>query len=141
MHTDTRGTAVGTTRTLITVTPLYPGSFFPEHGRPISIINAEPETALKAAETVEGVWFALEVRTTRQKLWTDGDGGEMWMPVSGNLTSYRIYAGEEIAADQLIGDEFDILRSNMRSNGWNTVVRTRRGNYQPIKANDVVVSI
>jgi hypothetical protein len=29
--------------------------------------------------------------------------------------------------------------SNMRANGWERVIRTRRGNFQPIEPGDVVV--
>jgi hypothetical protein len=33
-----------------------------------------------------------------------------------------------------------ILLTNMRVNNWETVVRTRRGNFQPLAENDVVLN-
>jgi hypothetical protein len=131
-----------TTRTVITATPLYPGSLFPEDGRPVEIPDATPEAALATAGE-DDRWFALDVRTTTQKRWTDGDGGEMWRVVEES-SRYRIYVGEVLTADDLehlpgIAD-YSILLSNMRGNGWERVVRTRRGNFQPIEPGDVVLA-
>jgi hypothetical protein len=130
-----------TTRTKITATPLYPGSLFPEDGRPVEIDDADPQTAL-AAVADTGAWFALEVRTTTEKRWTDGDGGELWR-TAAELSRYRIYVGEALTADDIErlddGHDYSILLSNMRGNGWEQVVRTRRGNFQPIEPGDVVV--
>ena len=126
-----------TTRTRATATPLYPGSFYPEEG---------PATELTSAASIEDVvaaldngrCFAIEVRTVTEKLWTDGEGGEMWL-TEKEIGSYRIYFGTELTADDVPGPDFKILRHNMVSNGWKTVVRTRAGNYQPVEASDVVV--
>lgn len=130
-----------TTRTRITATPLYPGSFFPEDGRPVEIPDADPQTALAAFSGDDVGWFALEVVTATQKRWTDGDGEEMWRN-DGTTSRYRIYVGEALtAADvaRLPGDHH-ILLSNMRGNEWERVVRTRRGNFQPLVPGDVVIA-
>ena len=123
-----------TTRTRITATPLYPGSFFPEDGRPVEIPDADPQTALTTVGDDDG-WFALEVKTTTEKRWTDGDGGELWR-TAAELSRYRLYIGEALTPadiEQLDdGQNYAILLSNMRSNGWERVVRTRRGNFQPV---------
>lgn len=127
-----------TTRTWITVTPLYPGSFFPEQGGAVDIPDADPRTALYAVP--DDGWFALEVQTTTQKLWTDGDGSEMWRTLDESAR-YRLYLGEVLTSadvDRLAGDH-TILLANMRNNGWERVVRTRRGNFQPLEPGDVVV--
>jgi len=132
---------MSTTRTRITVAPLYPGSLFPEDGRPVEIPDTDSATAL-AAVADDGRWFALEVRTTPQKRWTDGDGGELWTS-TGEGSSYRIYAGESFTVadvEQLPGD-YSILLSNMRGNGWAKIVRTRRGNWQPLEGDDVVIAM
>lgn len=130
-----------TTRTRITATPLYPGSFFPEDGRPVAVVNASPETVLAAVHD-DGTWFALEVRTTLEKRWTDGAGGVMWT-TTGSSTGYRIYKGETLTVADIErlpdADAHSILLSNMRGNGWERVVQTRRGNFQPIEPDDVVV--
>jgi len=131
-----------TTRTRVTATPLYPGSFMPEEGRPVEIPDATSQTALAAVDD-DGRWFALEVRTSTQKRWDDGAGGEMWT-TEGAPTTYRIYLGETLTAADLEqrpdADSYAILLSNMRGNGWDRVVQTRRGNFQPVDANDVVVA-
>lgn len=126
-------------RTLITATPLYPGSFFPEEGRPVEIPDADPQTAIAAIPDPK--WFALDVRTRRQKRWTDGDGGEMWHTAS-ELSRYRIYVGEELTEEDVkrLDGDHSILLANMRGNGWERIVRTRQGNFQPVERGDVVLS-
>ncbi len=34
----------------------------------------------------------------------------------------------------------DALQDNMKYNGWKKVVRTRRGNFQPLKEDDVILA-
>lgn len=130
-----------TTRTRITATPLYPGSFFPEDGRPVEIPDASAETVLAVMDD-DGKWFALEVRTTLEKRWDDGAGGVMWTS-TGSSTSYRIYKGSILTAADIErlpdADRYGVLLSNMRVNDWDRVVRTRAGNFQPVEPNDVAV--
>lgn len=129
-----------TSRTMITVTPLFPGSLFPEEGSPVEISNSDVQTALDAVEG-DG-WFALEVATRTQKRWEDGDGGELWLD-TGNSSGYHIYSGEELTVEDVQnlndGRDYSILLTNMRVNSWHKVVRTRRGNFQPLEPNDVVI--
>lgn len=103
------------------------------------IPDVSTQTALAAVK--DDGWFALEVKTTPQKLWTDGDGGEMWR-ASGPSVGHRIYIGESLTTEdveRLPGDH-SILLSNMRGNDWERVVRTRRGNFQPVEPGDVVIA-
>jgi len=130
-----------TLRTHITATPLYPGSFYPDEGTPVPLADTSPGTALRAVPDDDS-WFAIEVYTATQKLWTDGEGGELWLTeVDRPHSSYRIYKGEKLSVsdvEALPGDN-RILLANMRGNRWDAVVRTRRGNFQPLEDGDVVV--
>ena len=130
------------TRIRDTATPLYPGSFMPEEGRPVLIADADPATAL-AAVPDDGRWFALSVCTVTERRWDDGAGGSKWL-AEGAPDRYRIYVGETFTADEIEAwsnaDSYRILLSNMRGNGWERVVRTRAGNFQPVESVDVVVS-
>lgn len=49
-----------------------------------------------------------------------------------------LFTQEEIAA---MGPDFRILYSNMRSNGWNKVLKTRSGNWQLLQEGDHIVRI
>jgi hypothetical protein len=132
-----------TTRRRVTATPLYPGSLFPEDGR-ARVIPDSGTTAALAAMEGDNAWFCIEVRSTVHKRWTDGDGGEMWTRVS-EQGRYRIYVGEELTGAADIeawpdADDYRTLLANMDGNKWTTVVRTRRGNFQPVEREDVVLS-
>lgn len=54
------------------------------------------------------------------------------------------YFGEVLTLDQVKALEpaknYDILVSNMECNKWDRVVRTVRGNFQPLNEGDKVVS-
>lgn len=122
------------------VTYLYPGSFFPEDGKRCQV--SEPTVEQVQANSPDDHWFAAEVCTRQFTRWTDGDGGEKWLPTEGSKPDkFRVLVGETLTAEdvaELPGDH-SILLSNMRSNGWDRMCRTRRGNFQPIEANDDVV--
>lgn len=132
-----------TTRTRITATPLYPGSFMPEPGTPVEIPTNLTASALAAVED-DGRWFAIEVTTETQTRWSDGAGGERWAS-NGDATRFRIYAGETftIADMEARNDDgrYEILLRNMRGNGWDPIVKTRAGNFQPKDPQDVVVAV
>lgn len=51
------------------------------------------------------------------------------------------YFGKAMTLDEVAALPIDttILQSNMRCNGWARVVRTIRGNFQPLTANDTVI--
>jgi hypothetical protein len=49
----------------------------------------------------------------------------------------QIFTLEDVDA---MGDDFHILASNMRCNGWDRVVRCRTGNFQPFETSDTIVS-
>lgn len=43
--------------------------------------------------------------------------------------------------DQVRAMGFDILASNMRANGWPTVIRCRTGNWQPFDDDDRLLEV
>ncbi len=52
------------------------------------------------------------------------------------------YYGEVLTLEdvQALPGDYRILASNMKCNGWSRVVRTVRGNFQPLDVCDVVVT-
>ena len=52
------------------------------------------------------------------------------------------YYGEVLTLEdvQSLTGDYRILASNMKCNGWDRVVRTVRGNFQPLDTCDVVVT-
>lgn len=101
----------------------YPGSFFAET-EVREVDHREPRKV-----EVPAAAFAFQFEDARVGL--DPDGVEITgkpFNVSG-----RFYpGGEVIHVDNIIGDEYRILRSNL-SNQGGVGVRTRRGNWQPFR--------
>lgn len=128
-------------RVRMTATPLYPGAFMSERGAEVELSRAEPSVVLEAL-CGDLSWFGALVSSRRQKGWSDGAGGELWTN-DEDLESYYLYVGEALTAADIEAwpdaADYRILLSNMRGNGWSTVVRTRCGNFQPVNVNDVVV--
>jgi hypothetical protein len=117
---------------------LYPGSFYPETtARAVTTRN--PERV--AAEAPEGV-FAF--RYFDRASVTARIGGRDVKLRSGSLNQsgrYYIDAEELTMTDvaALPGDH-SVLLSNMRSNGWDPILRCRTGNFQPLETGDALVS-
>lgn len=126
---------------------LYPGSLFPEEGASIRI--SDTTTTQRIIDQFSdrddhlGQWFAIEVIEQNWQFWWTSEDDSEWRPKQdGTRKTWRIYVGElltnvEVAA---LPGNHETLLSNMRSNGWDTVVRTRVGNFQPFQENDVVIS-
>ena len=125
------------------VTPLYPGSFFPESGSAIRIDNPGTTVAVAAVEGDE--WFGLQVTDQWWQLWETQEGDSDWRPCKETpdtpVRRHRIYRGtvHTLAEVESWGDEFRILAANMAGNGWARIVKTNRGNYQPVEDRDVVL--
>lgn len=123
--------------------PLYPGSFLPEEGASEQVPNYMTAEHIALAFSDKPGWFAIEVTNQNWKFWETEEGDREWRPAKDDTAkSYRIYIGElmtsaEVAA--LDGDH-EILLSNMRINDWDPIVRTRRGNFQPLEEGDVVLA-
>ena len=125
------------------VKPLYPGSFFSEEGEAIRIDNPGTAVALDAVDPAG--WFALEVTDAWWQRWSTDEGDVEWRPcketVATPVNRHRIYRGttHTLAEVESWGNEFRTLAANMRGNGWDPIVKTRRGNYQPVEDRDVVL--
>lgn len=121
-------------------TPLYPGSFFPEEGQTIQVPLISSD--LEVAKWFDSeAWFAIEVTVAEYERWSTESGDEKWEPVKGTESKHRIYVGQVLDVDAVRATVADptILLSNMRGNGWDRMVKTRRGNFQPLMADDTVL--
>jgi hypothetical protein len=120
------------------VTYLYPGTFFSEEdGREVA--GRDPQrTARDAAPGVFAFSFHdIAVSTVT----VDGREVELRSGPIRKSPMYFIDAERLGVADveELAGDN-RILLSNMRCNGWGTVLRCRTGNFQPEGPSDIVIS-
>ena len=70
------------------------------------------------------------------------EDGEVLMGSPKNHSGIH-YFGEVKTLEDIKNERPDptgCLERNMESNGWNKVVKTRRGNYQPFREQDILVS-
>jgi len=110
---------------------LYPGSFFAES-------STEPvpnrERPREIPENANGYRFF-----SRQEIESQGE------VLRGKNTNYSgwTYFGEEYDHDALneLGEDYNILKSNIISNGYRAAVKTINGNWYPLHDNDRVVDV
>jgi len=129
--------------------PKYPGSFFSEEGASVRIDNPGTETAIAPFKDSD-TWFAITVTESWWQRWESEEGDVEWRPCKPTLATpvkqHVIYRGEVLTADDITrmavddGPDYSILLANMRGNGWDRVVRTNRGNFQPVEPGDVVLA-
>lgn len=112
------------------VTFLFPGSFYPEEStKEIS----SREEKIDAPENC----FAYEF-WDRNEIEQDG---EILRGKAINKSG-RYYFGEVFDQQQvadLVPDNSTLL-FNMKCNGWDKLIKTRKGNWQPLMPEDVVVT-
>lgn len=121
---------------------LYPGSLFAEE-RCNDLTDEQASMTprqLSDALVPKGA-FAFSIQTVREQTSTLEDGRtEQHREVIDE--SGRYYPGGQSMTEEdikrLDGD-YEILLSNMRNNGWPVLVRTRRGNWQPLQEQDVIL--
>lgn len=127
----------------------YPGSFFAEY---TTVELTEPTLTAAAIEGPRGSgyffkdgWFAVEITTVTLKRFEAADGAEVWVR-QGTEAVGKWIVGRLVhfEADELAGDEHNILRSNIRSNSRDPHkgygVLTRCGNWQIASDYTAVVS-
>lgn len=115
------------------LTYFYPGSFFSEEESK-EIPKRNVASAIKGASPGA---FAFQFYD-RTKIVVDGE--TLWGPVKNKSPKHyiggRVYTLSEVEATF---PTEKILISNMRGNGYKRVIKTRRGNFQPLGEHDVLV--
>ncbi|MEK6952449.1 MAG: hypothetical protein AABX29_05520 [Nanoarchaeota archaeon] len=110
---------------------LYPGAFFPESG-----VREVPnrEASVEAPKGCFGYKFF-----ERQE--TKAEDGEVLFGRPRNYSGTH-YFGKVKTLDDIKREMPNqrTLISNMEENGWDKVVQTRRGNYEPFTEQDVSVA-
>lgn len=108
----------------------FPGAFFTEHA-----IQEVAERNSQLITVPEGA-FAYRFFDRTEEV-VDGEtllGKEKnYSPITYFGTAYTL---EEVKTQF---PECTTLISNMEYNGWNRVVKTRRGNWQPLEEGDTVI--
>ena len=110
---------------------LYPGSFFSES-------KIEEVSSRNQVSIPEGSYGYRFFDQTHQEV-----DGEVLIGKKKNYSGVT-YKGDVYTLDKIkkkFGDDekYHILISNCEINNWNRVVRTCRGNWQPLEENDVVM--
>lgn len=107
---------------------LSPGSLFPNEQH-VEVLNRGVK--VNVPNNCFGYYFYDRAETTL-------DGETLYGQPKNK--SGRTYIGEVVTIEQVEKElPQSILYSNMRSNKWDKVVRTRMGNYQPIESGDTVI--
>lgn len=117
---------------------LYPGAFFPEdETQEVS----ERDPAAFARNAPAGV-FAFSFYDVAS-LDADIDGQPVTLRSRAFRESGLYYIDAEpltVADIEALPGDRSVLLSNMRGNGWATVLRCRTGNFRPLEDGDVVIS-
>jgi hypothetical protein len=115
------------------VSYLYPGSFFPET-QTEQVERREPEELIKNMKNGCYAFFYHD-RTTV----VDDEGNEFVGETENRSKRYvfvdSIYNTDDIKKMNTSG-RHDILLGNMKSNGWDKVVKTNQGNFQPFDSTE-----
>jgi len=109
---------------------MYPGALVTETS--VQEVSARDPTKIEAPENCFGYRFFDRVEGE-----IDGEA------VVGKPKNYSgvHYFGTVKTLDDIKGEmPGSILQRNMEGNGWDKVVQTRMGNYQPLTVEDVVLA-
>lgn len=130
-----------TTRTLVTLTPLFAGFFLSEEGESLRI-TYERDVRVQAERLLaqNSSSFCVQVKTEQFDVYTNSEGKEYLKPLM-RINSYRVYphGTRAFAKSDLVGEKYNILRANMECNDWARVVKTRLGNFQPLEEDDIIL--
>ncbi|MEK6908732.1 MAG: hypothetical protein AABX23_01630 [Nanoarchaeota archaeon] len=110
---------------------LYLGSFFSESSA--QEVEARDPSVVQTPREAFGYAFFDRQEYVAQD-------GEILVGEPRNRSGMH-YFGKLMSLDDVKREvpNSDILQSNMRSNGWKKIVKTRRGNFQPFEKKDVIV--
>lgn len=126
-------------QTIHTVVYLLPGSFVSEEYR----VNVGYWDVEKARQDCRDNVFAFYFTTAIvPDPIPDGSGGYFKVIPKIEKTSGRYYPKGrvyELADIEYFFGKYDTLYLNMKSNGWDRVVKTRAGNFQPFRKNDQII--
>ena len=108
----------------------FPGVFLSEYSHE-EIAERKPELV-----TVPEGAFAYRFYDQEQMM----VGDELLTGKCKNYSGYT-YFGKAYTLEEVKRDfpQHTTLIANMECNGWNTVVKTRRGNWQPLNEGDTVI--
>lgn len=128
-------------KTVTYVTFLSPGAFFAEQTSQ-AVPDRDPDHAAAMAPSYSYAFTFHDVVSCVAVL---PDGDEVILSSSAREKSACYYIGGTLMTVPDVerlnddGGDYDILLSNMRSNGWLTVVRCRTGNFAPFEKGDRMV--
>jgi hypothetical protein len=125
------------TETVHYVTYYFPGILFPEESsKPVAVRNAQAA----ARSAPEGAFAFTFHDTVVTSTMVDGRAVTLSSKPMNKTGRYYIdaqpFTAGEVAA--LPGDH-EILLSNMRASRWDTMLRCRAGNWQPLEPGDDIV--
>ena len=118
---------------------LYPGSLFSESSARV-VSGRDPGRA--AREAPESA-FAFRFYD-RAEAGITVDGRPVMLRSAEFRATGRYYIDAEpldAAAVAALPGDYSILLSNMRSNGWDVILRCRSGNFQPMRDGDTIVKL
>jgi hypothetical protein len=106
---------------------MFPGSFFSE------TTTRKVSSRVTPTDIPEGAYGYRFF--DRQEL---TEGGETLIGKNTNYSGTTYPGGVTFTVEQVenLPGDYKILASNMRNNGYDLVVRTRRGNFQPFNKDD-----
>ncbi len=122
--------------TVTYVRKLYPGAMVPEEsvqrvqGRNPAEIVAAASKGVYAFQFIDRLEVAAETGGEALTLASKDRNASGWFYVDG-----VVFTRADVEQRGL-----GVLLDNMRSNGWDRVVRCRHGNYQPFNRGDSIVS-
>jgi hypothetical protein len=116
---------------------LYPGAFFPEESaRPVP----ERDPARIAREAPANVFAFRFYDVAATTVIVSGQEITTRSAAINATGRYYIDAEKLAAADvEALPGDHRILLANMRSNGWDPILRCRTGNFQPLEDGDVLI--
>jgi hypothetical protein len=117
---------------------LYPGIFLPEEST-MKVAHRDPITTARCYPAAYSFQFydltTVEVIVDGKSRTASGDRKNLSPKYYPNG---RVLTQKEVASED--GDH-RILISNMEGNGWDRVVKTRAGNYQPFEKDCELINI